>query len=39
MFTGNNNNSRGVQVDKKSYQWFGASLATSGENGVVVVSF
>ncbi|XP_026679431.1 integrin alpha-PS2-like [Diaphorina citri] len=34
--TGNNNNSRGVQVDKKSYQWFGASLATSGENGVVV---
>uniref|UniRef100_A0A8D8Y4C3 Integrin alpha-PS2 n=1 Tax=Cacopsylla melanoneura TaxID=428564 RepID=A0A8D8Y4C3_9HEMI len=33
---GNNNNSAGAQIDKKSYQWFGASLASSGENGVVV---
>ncbi|KAL1446087.1 hypothetical protein WDU94_012294, partial [Cyamophila willieti] len=34
--TGNNNNSHGTQLDNKSLQWFGASLASSGENGVVV---
>ncbi|KAL0268025.1 UNVERIFIED_CONTAM: hypothetical protein PYX00_010114 [Menopon gallinae] len=36
--TGNNNNTEGRQVDKKSYQWFGATVRSSGENGIVLVS-
>ncbi|GFG35921.1 hypothetical protein Cfor_05273, partial [Coptotermes formosanus] len=33
--TGNNNNSEGRQIDLKSEQWFGATLQSSGEDGVV----
>ena len=36
--TGNNNDT-GVTIDEKSHQWFGATLASSGEDGVVVVSY
>ena len=28
-----------VSIDEKSHQWFGATVASSGEDGVVVVSF
>ena len=28
-----------VSIDEKSHQWFGATLASSGEDGVVVVGF
>ena len=28
-----------VPIDEKSHQWFGATVASSGEDGVVVVSF
>ena len=38
FFPGNNNNSDGRQIDLKSDQWFGATLQSSGEDGVVVVS-
>lgn len=38
LFPGNNNNSEGRQIDLKSEQWFGATLQSSGEDGVVVVS-
>ncbi|XP_069683383.1 integrin alpha-PS2 isoform X1 [Periplaneta americana] len=34
--TGNNNNSEGRQIDLKSGQWFGATVQSSGENGVVL---
>lgn len=33
--TGNNNDT-GVPIDEKSNQWFGATVSSSGENGVVV---
>ena len=36
--TGNNNDT-GAPIDEKSNQWFGATVSSSGENGVVVVSF
>ena len=35
--TGNNNDT-GAPIDEKSNQWFGATVSSSGENGVVVVS-
>ena len=33
-----NNNDTGVTIDDKSHQWFGATVSSSGEDGVVVVS-
>ena len=36
--TGNNNDT-GAPIDEESNQWFGATVSSSGENGVVVVSF
>ena len=36
--TGNNNDTGGP-IDEKSNQWFGASLSSSGEDGVIVVSY
>ncbi|XP_075237231.1 uncharacterized protein LOC142333690 isoform X2 [Lycorma delicatula] len=33
---GNNNFSDGSQMDQKSYQWFGATVKSSGEDGRVV---
>ena len=38
VMTGNNNSS-GKQIDSKSNQWFGASVYSSGNDGVVVVSY
>jgi hypothetical protein len=38
LIPGNNNNSEGRQIDLKSGQWFGATVQSSGEDGVVVVS-
>ena len=35
--TGNNNDT-GAPIDEKSNQWFGATVSSSGEDGVVVVS-
>ena len=35
--TGNNNDTGGP-IDEKSNQWFGASVSSSGEDGVIVVS-
>ena len=35
--TGNNNDTDGP-IDEKSNQWFGASVSSSGEDGVIVVS-
>ena len=35
--TGNNNVS-GEAIDEKSHQWFGATIASSGNDGYVVVS-
>jgi hypothetical protein len=37
-FSGNNNNSEGRQIDLKSWQWFGATVQSSGEDGAIVVS-
>jgi hypothetical protein len=37
-FPGNNKNSEGRQIDLKSWQWFGATVQSSGEDGVIVVS-
>ena len=34
--TGNNNDTGGP-IDEKSYQWFGASISSSGDDGVIVV--
>ena len=34
--TGNNNDT-GATIDEKSNQWFGATVSSSGEDGVVVV--
>ncbi|KAK6617888.1 hypothetical protein RUM43_014117 [Polyplax serrata] len=34
--TGNNNNTDGRQIDKKSNQWFGATVRSSGETGIVL---
>ena len=34
---GNNNNSE-AQIDSKSEQWFGATVRSSGEDGVILVS-
>ena len=36
--TGNNNDTGGP-IDEKSNQWFGASLSSSGDDGVIVVSY
>ncbi|XP_050437291.1 integrin alpha-PS2 isoform X2 [Adelges cooleyi] len=33
---GNNNSTRSIQIDKKSRQWFGATVSSSGDNGVVL---
>ena len=33
-----NNNGTGGPIDEKSNQWFGASVSSSGEDGVIVVS-
>ncbi|KAK3912026.1 Integrin alpha-PS2, partial [Frankliniella fusca] len=33
---GSHHNAAGQQIDDKSNQWFGATLYSSGENGVVV---
>ena len=38
FFLGNNNAS-GVVIDDKSKQWFGASVHSSGPDGIIVVSF
>ena len=35
--TGNNNGTSGP-IDEKSNQWFGATVTSAGEDGVVVVS-
>ena len=35
--TGNNNDTGGP-IDDKSNQWFGASITSSGDDGVIVVS-
>ena len=35
--TGNNNDTGGP-IDEKSNQWFGASISSSGDDGVIVVS-
>ena len=35
--TGNNNDTSGP-IDEKSNQWFGATVTSAGEDGVVVVS-
>ena len=37
-FAGNNNAS-GSMIDDKSKQWFGASVHSSGQDGIIVVSF
>jgi hypothetical protein len=37
LFAGNNNASNG-QIDDKSHQWFGASVHSSGQDGIIVVS-
>jgi hypothetical protein len=37
-FAGNNNAS-GSQIDDKSGQWFGASVHSSGQDGIIVVRF
>ena len=34
--TGNNNDTGGP-IDEKSNQWFGASISSSGDDGVIVV--
>ena len=36
--TTGNNNDTGGPIDEKSNQWFGASVSSSGEDGVIVVS-
>jgi hypothetical protein len=36
--TGNQYNERKEQVDTKSYQWFGATVASAGIDGPLVVS-
>ena len=33
-----NNNASGVVIDDKSRQWFGASVHSSGPDGMIVVS-
>ncbi|XP_026812999.1 integrin alpha-PS2-like isoform X2 [Rhopalosiphum maidis] len=33
---GNNNSSKWIQIDSKSRQWFGATVRSSGDNGVVL---
>ena len=38
FFSGNLVHPLGDQVDEKSGQWFGATVRSSGEDGVVVVS-
>ena len=35
-FAGNNNAS-GTMIDDKSKQWFGASVHSSGQDGIIVV--
>lgn len=37
--TGNNFNERNEQIDTKSGQWFGATVASAGIDGPLVVSF
>lgn len=37
LVTGNNL-VNGKQIDEKSYQWFGATVKTSGEDGIILVS-
>ena len=37
-FAGNNNAS-GSMIDDKSKQWFGASVHSSGPDGIIVVNF
>ena len=34
-----NNNASGVVIDDKSRQWFGASVHSSGPDGIIVVSW
>ena len=36
LFAGNNNAS-GTMIDDKSKQWFGASVHSSGQDGIIVV--
>ena len=38
LFAGNNNAS-GTMIDDKSNQWFGASVHSSGQDGIIVVRF
>ena len=38
LFAGNNNAS-GTMIDDKSKQWFGASVHSSGQDGIIVVRF
>uniref|UniRef100_A0A2S2R306 Integrin alpha-PS2 n=1 Tax=Sipha flava TaxID=143950 RepID=A0A2S2R306_9HEMI len=33
---GNNNSTRSIQIDSKSRQWFGATVRSSGDNGVIL---
>lgn len=39
ILPGNNKNDRGEQIDTKSNQWFGATVASGGIDGPVVVSY
>jgi len=39
LFFAGNNNEDGVPIDDKSKQWFGASVHSSGPDGVIVVRF
>lgn len=38
LFSGNNHNERHEQIDTKSEQWFGATVASAGIDGPLVVS-
>jgi len=37
-FLGNNRNTKGDIIDRKSYQWLGATVATGRNSDLVVVS-
>jgi len=38
-FISGNNNASGVVIDDKSRQWFGASVHSSGPDGIIVVRY
>lgn len=37
--TSGNNNASGTMIDDKSKQWFGASVHSSGQDGIIVVRY